>query len=334
MTNRFRFSEAKVRNLPPPNDGGRTTYYDTEQPGLQLRVTSTGVKTFSVLRRVRGGSPIRLTIGRWPVDWSQLRLSELSREQVTALHSRLHSAGKGVTANRVVELLRAIFNFAIREGYVESNPAETITPVAEVDRTRFLQSDELPVFLAALEQESQPWPDFFKVALYVGYRRSAVAAMRWQDVDLRSGTWSVPGERAKNGEPIVLPVAGQALEILKDRFSKREKEAVWVFPGGGRAGHITQPKSAWSRILKRAKLSNLRIHDLRRTLGSWMANAGVPLQQIGRVLGHKDARSTQVYAHLIVATAADAVTQGHEKMRQVAGTATQQRSSNSTKGNN
>jgi integrase len=256
-------------------------------------------------------------------------LSEISRDQVVALHSRLHAAGKGVTANRVIELLRAIFNFAIREGYIESNPAESVTPVAEADRTRFLQSAELPTFLDALEKESQPWPDFFKVALYVGYRRSAVAAMRWQDVDLESSTWSVPGERSKNGEPIVLPVAGQALEILKHRYRNREENALWVFPGGGRAGHLTQPKAAWARILRSAGISDLRIHDLRRTLGSWMANAGVPLQQIGRVLGHKDARSTQVYAHLIVETAANAVTQAHKKMSQAVVTARKERENGS-----
>ena len=415
MTQRFRFSEAKVKNLHPPVNGKRDTYYDTDQPGLQLRVTSSGVKTFSILRRVRGGQPIRLTIGRWPdipvelargkaaevvgklafaenpaearrklkkelrlgelfecyiadrekagrrstqamraqwelylgtlpeaprkphgrlrtkpkeaADWSNLRLSELTKEQVKALHSRFHEAGKGVTGNRIVELLRAMYRFAIREEYIDASPAESVTPVAESDRSRFLKVNELPAFLEALEQEVQPWNDYFKILLYVGYRKSAVAAMKWEEIDLGSGTWSVPGERAKNGDPIVLPISGPALEILKRRFAEQCNGAIWVFPGAGRAGHITQPKFAWARILKRANISELHIHDLRRTLGSWMANAGVPLQQIGRVLGHKDPRSTQVYAHLVVATATTAVSKAHEQMKLAVASANQQRES-------
>ncbi len=402
MTKTLKFSEAKVRDLPLPEKGLRDTYHDEEQPGLQVRVTASGVKTFSVFRRVRGGDPMRLTIGRWPditvekarakaaetiaklaisenpaearrttkeemrlgelfdryladrikagkrstdqiramwelylgempkterkkhgrervkadcgVDWSRQRLSEITYQRVNTLHSRIIANGKATTANRVHELLRAMFGFAVKHRLATGNPADAVTPAPECDRSRFMQRDELPIFMAAIEEEHQPWRDFFQILLYVGYRRSAVAAMRWQDVDLEAGTWGVPGERAKNGDPIVLPVSGPAIEILRSRFNERGKERVWVFPGEGREGHIGTPKAAWARVLKRTNIPDLRVHDLRRTLGSWMANAGVPLQEIGRVLGHKDARSTQVYARLIVETATRAVSKAHDEM--------------------
>jgi integrase len=67
----------------------------------------------------------------------------------------------------------------------------------------------------------------------------------------------------------------KALEILK-----RRKETVtneWVFAGHGRTGHLVEPKGAWKRILKAAGLSDLRLHDLRRTLGSWQAIMGSSL---------------------------------------------------------
>lgn len=401
MSNRIPFTEARLAAIPLPQ-AGRTVYYDTEQPGLQVRVSTTGSKTFSVLRRSRGGRPERINIGKWPdlsvkrareeakqivaalaraqspadarrllraeltlgelfekyiadresagkrsvaalramwelyvgelparprkkhgrerskpaegVNWSTRRISEITTQQISTLHARIATSGKTITANRVHELLRAMWGYAIRQKIASENPADGITPTKEKDRSRFLGRDALPVFVEALKHEQQPWQDYFTLLLYVGYRRAAVAAIRWQDVDLLAGTWTVPGERAKNGDPIVLPLVGPALDTLKVRWRDRES-SVWVFPGGSTAGHLTQPKKAWTRLLKRAGLTNLRMHDLRRTLGSWLAMSGVSLLAIGQVLGHKDQRSTQVYARLQADTAARAVSLAHKTMR-------------------
>ena len=73
----------------------------------------------------------------------------------------------------------------------------------------------------------------------------------------------------------------------------------WANPAASSSlPHITDPKSSWRRLLIRAKLANLRPHDLRRSIGSWMALGGVGLPIIGAALGHKDHRSTAVYARL------------------------------------
>lgn len=405
MNNRIRFSKGRIDALPNAAPGKRDVYYDTEQPGLQLRVTPNGVKTFSVRRRVRGSHLIRENIGAWPdvplegvkgararaaaivatmsaakdpgearrklraelnlgelfelyikdrekagkrstadmratwelylgtmpegpkkkhgrarvkpaigQDWSMRRLSEVTTEHIETLHKRIVAAGKATTANRVHELLRAVYGYAVKQRLVTSNPAEFVTPARERDRSRFLAADELQRFLAALEEEPELWRDYFTVLLFVGYRRAAVAAMRWADVDLEAGTWTVPGERAKNGDPITLPVLGEALAALTRRYATRTSSP-WVFPGGSTAGHITQPKKAWARILERAKLDDLRIHDLRRTLGSMLAMAGVSLPIIGQALGHKDPRSTQVYARLQTDVVAEAVSRAHLRMR-------------------
>jgi integrase len=73
---------------------------------------------------------------------------------------------------------------------------------------------------------------------------------------------------------------------------------VWVFPSTGKTGHLVEPKKAWKRILERADLSDLRIHDLRRSLGSWQAATGASLSIIGKSLGHKNINSTAIYARL------------------------------------
>lgn len=246
------------------------------------------------------------------VDWTRRRFGDIDHEMVKRLH-RAVCARSPVTANRLVEHIRAVYSFAIKARLTTDNPAVGVTMAPRRERARFLQADELAAFEAAVMAEHQPWQDYFLVLLLVGYRRSAVAAMRWADVDLERAVWTVPGERAKNGTPVVLPLAGRALDILRARHERREHRA-WVFPGEAREGHIGRPKAAWARVLKRAGLQNLRPHDLRRTLGSWMAHAGLPVLAIGRALGHKDSRSTEVYARMQADAVRDAVAQAHDAM--------------------
>ena len=245
------------------------------------------------------------------VDWSARRLSEITRPKVAALHSRILATGKRPTSNRVLELISAAFEYGKRAGlHILDNPADGVEAAPERERSRFLQADELPRFIAALEATPQPWRDYFEVLLFVGFRRTATAAMRWQDVDLLAGTWTVPQKQSKSGDELVLPLTGRALSVLKRRYKERG-DSQWVFPGGNTDGHIGRPKLAWAKLLTAAQLPDLHLHDLRRSLGSWLAMSGRSLPEIGRVLGHKDQRSTQIYARLKVeaATTASATAQ-------------------------
>lgn len=104
--------------------------------------------------------------------------------------------------------------------------------------------------------------------------------------------------QAKAGRDITIPLSADALNILTRRRDELGGEG-YVFPKlRGGEGHISQPQRPFDRIRKRAGLADLRIHDLRRSAGSWLAAAGASLPQIGRALGHADARSTQIYARL------------------------------------
>ena len=79
---------------------------------------------------------------------------------------------------------------------------------------------------------------------------------------------------------------------------KAASRSDFVFPGRGVTGHLVEPKNCWARILKRAELSDLRLHDLRRSLGSWMAAGGTSLQVVARSLGHQSSSATEVYLRL------------------------------------
>lgn len=233
------------------------------------------------------------------VDWSKKKISTITQKDVANLHHQLGSKTGKVIANRVIELLRAVYNRCIKLRLISSfNPAEGIEPFKEVSRDRYLNEDEIPQLFVGLEHESEQNRDFFLLALLTGARKANVLSIRWQDIDFNLGHWRVSGEKSKNGQAMIIPLTKGAAEILLRRQKTSESE--FVFPGTGVKGYMTSPKAAWKRVVTRAGIENIRPHDLRRSLGSWMANTGASMVIIGGALGHKDPQSTKVYARLAV----------------------------------
>jgi integrase len=185
----------------------------------------------------------------------------------------------------------------IEWGWEGTNPAIGVKKFKEQKRDRFILHDELPKFMEALEVEpNKNMRDLFLICLYTGARCGNVLSMRWEDLDFSINEWRIPD--TKNGEPVRIPLIEQALEVLTSRLCLKESTP-WVFPSmDSKSGHLESPKAAWKRILDRAGLKNLRIHDLRRTCGSYQAIAGVSLVVIGKSLGHKSPQSTAIYARL------------------------------------
>jgi len=213
---------------------------------------------------------------------------------------------------------------------VETNP--------ETKRDRFLSADELGRFLRALDDEPADLRDFFLMLLFTGARRGNVQAMQWAAVDLAGGVWTIPASEAKAGETLSLALVPPAVEILKRRREELRELAAsvgrlqavtrrlnfreqkhrnaeirraqhgekYVFPGVGKlSGHLNEPKKAWVRVLDRAGIpagrdadNGVVMHDVRRTLGSWLAGQGVSLPIVGKALGHRSVAATQVYARL------------------------------------
>lgn len=118
--------------------------------------------------------------------------------------------------------------------------------------------------------------------------RGELLALRWEDIDLTELEIRLPD----TGQPHRIPLPRPAAELLE----ALERQGGQVFPGTGASGHLEEPRKAWARVLKRAGVSDVRLHDLRRTLGSWMAAAGYSLPIIGRALNHKHPQVTAIYA--------------------------------------
>jgi integrase len=248
------------------------------------------------------------------VDWHSRRIDKITQRDVEMLRERMRGQGlSDATCNRLIGTLRAMYVFAKnKKFYTGANPTDGIEHGTTVERTRFLQASELPAFMAALAATPQPWRDYFTLLLTIGFRRAAVAAMRWEHIDLVNGKWDVPAASSKNKQELSLPLVGEALVILRRR--QADASSPFVFPGGSAAGCISNPKPQWKALLQRAGLKDLRLHDLRRTLGSWAAMSGFSLHQIGKMLGHSSTASTKIYARLELGAVAAVAAKAQEQM--------------------
>jgi integrase len=231
-------------------------------------------------------------------SWRFRKLSSIKRSEVVALHAHIGRTRGQYVANRTIELLRSMFNRARSDwGYEGENPAAGVRSFKERKRARFLDGNELPAFLEALEREpNETIRDFFWTCLLTGGRRRNVQSMEWKEIDWQRAEWVIPAGKAKADEVIRVVLHPAVIEILKRR--QASSLSSWVFPGRGESGHLEDPSACWRRILKEAGIENLRVHDLRRTHGSWMAAAGTSLPIIGKALGHTSLAATSIYSQL------------------------------------
>jgi integrase len=236
---------------------------------------------------------------RYLTDWRTRRLATIRQSDIKTLHTKLGTDHGHYAANRLLALLHKMFNEAAGMGFTAANPAHGVRKYREESRERFLQPDELRRFIVALDAEPDAnMADVFWLLLLTGARRGNVCAMEWVHIDLSSAVWTIPPSAAKAGYAITIPLTSKAVEILQRRKAANLKGSEYVFPSYGKTGHITEAKAAWKLLLKRAGIVDLRLHDLRRTMGSWQAATGASLPIIGKSLGHRNVSTTAIYARL------------------------------------
>jgi integrase len=250
-------------------------------------------------------------IDKYLKPWRNRQAGDITPGDVALLHQTIGKERGQVIANRAALLLtRAIFNHAIKlKKFKGDNPAEGIEPFKEQERDRFLTPAELERVNDELAKEPHPyWRAYFSATLMLGTRKNELLSAKWADIDLDARTLRLP--KTKNGKAHLLPVPDAVLNMLKElpSFAGRDKGEGWIFPSNlAGAGHLADPSKAWQRIRERAGCQDVTIHDLRRSLGSWLASEGHSLLLIGRALGHKSSASTQIYARLALAPLRDAL---------------------------
>lgn len=147
--------------------------------------------------------------------------------------------------------------------------------------------------------------------LYTGARKSNVLSMAWCDIDIDAKIWKIP--QTKTDENVTIALVEPALEILRER--KEYSDSVWVFPSlTSHTGCLVEIKTAWNALIKKANITNFRVHDLRHTLATYLIANGADAFMVKRALTHKSLQSTQVYVNLGVEHLRDKLNETVEKM--------------------
>lgn len=378
-----------ARNVAAWKPADRSDLCDATVPGLSLRVSGTGVKSWSVLYRFKGRNR-RLTLGRYPEvslatarekarqaraeaalgndpagakqetrdrnkdtvaaliaeyervssnkrSWSEERrtlhvevlpvwknrlVSEITRRDVRSLIEG-KAASAPVMANRLLSRISRLFNFALDREWIDANPAHRMTPPAkEVSRDRVLTAEELRELWIALSETARTDDTgasvnrltpvlnaAFRTMLLTAQRSGEVCRMRWADVDLLEGWWTLPGAATKNGADHRVPLTASAIEIIAGQLQTAKPDAVYVFSTQVDRVRVNRSKPATTHrtsIADRAKKAasflsrglsfEFRAHDLRRTAASGMAQAGVPREHIAHVLNHRSVTQASITA--------------------------------------
>lgn len=244
--------------------------------------------------------------------FGRLRVAEITSDHVAHWFHR--ASVKPITANRALEVLSKAMNLAelwnLRPQH--SNPCRHITANRERKRRRYLSRDELARLLVALHDftvtaNQLRFAQMIRLLLLTGCRVGEIQRARWDWVNLDASILVIPAAEHKtggDGNDRVVHLPPAAVEVLH-QLRKRPIHANngWVIAGRGNAPLVSYSE-LWAKLLERAGIENLRVHDLRHNWASTAISAGLTLAQIGEQLGHRSTQTTQRYAHLIDEAAA------------------------------
>jgi len=256
----------------------------------------------------------------WSNNIGYLSLADVTPAIIAEQRDKL-SKGKtsrgdrtNATVNRYLAILSHLFTISVKEwGWSHENPVLKVTRLKEPrGRVRFLSDDERARLLEACKASKSAYLYTVVVlALSTGARKMEILGLKWRDVDITRAIITL--HETKNGERRVIPLAGHALELMKQHAKVRQLNCDLVFP----AKNFKQPidlRTPFESALKRAQIPNFRWHDQRHCCASYLAMNGASLAEIAEILGHKTLSMVKRYSHLSEAHTSKVVAKMNEKI--------------------
>lgn len=230
------------------------------------------------------------------------KAAEFSHEDASRLHKQMEKTPG--SANRTMQLGRAMFNFGIKTRFIDrtDNPFAGVSLFHENQRDRVLSDDEAGKLIQAISDvpmrhcQERTLADMIMLWLLTGVRKAVMLSMQWSEIDEDSWVWTIPAAKMKGRktqEILLGPAEVQILTQRKKLLEAADKLTDFVFPSDKSvSGHIQDPGNAWETLRKRLELDDVWIHDLRRSLASAMANTGASVAIVKQTLAHTDERTT------------------------------------------
>ena len=205
-----------------------------------------------------------------------------------------------VRANRVGEVVRKMFAYAVKWGWREDNPAMGFRRRMETPRERYLSQEEISRLASALDMAKDDRASgIIRLCMLTGARVGEVRQARFEDFNLEHLSWTKPASTTKQRRVHRVPISDEAAAIVRQRRLAVVKGAPWLFPGDTPGQPVKELRRFWARLQKEVGIADVRIHDLRHTFASLLVSGGASLEMIGKLLGHSQMQTTQRYAHLM-----------------------------------
>ena len=248
--------------------------------------------------------------------WRDKFMHEIQRPDVLRLIDTITDSKRPVLANRTLSILKRWFRWSVERGYISASPAAEVRPPSkEATRERVLTPDETVAIWTAAPDLDYPFGPYFRLLMLTGQRRSEVAKLRWEHVDLDSQLWTLPREDTKAGRAHEVHLSDAAVELLGN-LPRYAGHFVFSTTSGKRpiSGFSKAKVMLDKAVVKRRKedarkaglnpadtegLAEWHLHDVRRTLTTWMADNGVAPHVLASILNHSPGSTmgiTAVYA--------------------------------------
>jgi len=227
-----------------------------------------------------------------------MRMKDIEKRDVVQLINDQLPDYKPGSINRVIILLRYMFNLAIKweiEG-VFRNPTAGIPLLKENNQVeRFLSAEEAKALLIAIKASKNPMlQHIVSMLILTGARKREVLDAKWEDFDMERTSWRIPNTKA--GKARIVPLSDTATALLMKL--RKKKRSPYAFANPITLKPYKSIYYSWHTARKEAGLDDVRIHDLRHSFASFLVNAGRSLYEVQTLLGHTQIKTTQRYAHL------------------------------------
>jgi integrase len=254
------------------------------------------------------GTDVSLLNNHLLPKFGRFYLDEITTEHVFEVHRQRKAAGAAAgSANRLVILLRYVFNLAIKWDTpgVKKNPAKGVRLLEENNhRERYLSPDEAQrLYDAVCRSDNAMLKYIIPMLILTGARKRELLDAKWEDFDQERRLWRVP--LPKSGRARHVPLSDGALTLLAS--IPRVAGCVWPFANPNTGKPFVSIYYGWDTARRIAGLPEVRIHDLRHSFASMLINQGRSLYEVQRILGHTQIKTTQRYSHLSNVTLLEAV---------------------------
>ena len=201
--------------------------------------------------------------------------------------------------NLEIATLRHFYNYCIKSGYIEKNPAAGIKKLNELSRLKTLSDEDINKLIARATNKLTR--DLITFLIYTGCRKGEILNLKWDDVDMKNGIIAIKGTKTKYDRYI--PISEALRGVLEG--IERNQDSLYIFnKNGTKLGDF---KKSFHTACRNAGLKDLRIHDLRHVFASKMVMNGTSLYITGELLGHRTTQMTKRYSHLVPDTLKKAV---------------------------